>query len=533
MNEITRIHLAATPFNIEIAAKKELAAYLDAVEVALQADADALREIEARMIELLHERGVAGEKVITVADIDEIQQRLGAPSDFSGSDVDESVDQDQGEKRLMRDEERGMLGGVLAGIGAYTGIHPNWVRLVAIILAFASFGAIVLIYVVLWLALPPARTAAEKLQMAGKPVTLASLKQGADSSPYVSHVKPLAVVLRALLGIGFVGAAILAAGVTITSVVFGMQAFMATTNVVNGWLVGAFILLAVSGVLLTLLMVLAAYVSFAWRFTKAIAYGGLAVIIAGMVLFGAGLGGAFYGANVANNQLDALKMTKKHELGQLNETDKVIVAASGLPVEYRHAEGALRAEVTTVGQKYDPIIKASRDGDIVRITITDDRSGTSCFIFGSCSMGVERIVIYGPALKNLELAAGTLTYEGGSQPEMTAQVGGDASLTIQDSSIESLTVATKKRSAFAADNASVTRASIAVQEDSLVRMGIVSQLIVQTPTACPADSAAEVTVERAGVLMHNGADITNSPSVENGCAQITISALQEIDDSAV
>ena len=71
MKEITRIHLAATPYNIEIGAKKELETYVSGIEKALSADEDTLREIEARMMELLSERGVSGEKVITSADIAE------------------------------------------------------------------------------------------------------------------------------------------------------------------------------------------------------------------------------------------------------------------------------------------------------------------------------------------------------------------------------------------------------------------------------------------------------------------------------
>ena len=59
MKEITRIHLAQTPFNVELGAKKELEKYLAAIEKTLAADDDTLREIEARIVELLAERGVA------------------------------------------------------------------------------------------------------------------------------------------------------------------------------------------------------------------------------------------------------------------------------------------------------------------------------------------------------------------------------------------------------------------------------------------------------------------------------------------
>ena len=52
MKEITRIHLAALPYNIEVAAKKELEKYLHAIESSLGADSDAMREIESRITEI-------------------------------------------------------------------------------------------------------------------------------------------------------------------------------------------------------------------------------------------------------------------------------------------------------------------------------------------------------------------------------------------------------------------------------------------------------------------------------------------------
>ncbi|RYF29025.1 MAG: hypothetical protein EOO17_03020 [Chloroflexi bacterium] len=76
MKEITRIHLAATAFNIDITAKKELEKYLEAIEKSLRADEDTLREIEARIVELLADRGVTGERVVTLGDVEVIDLAL-------------------------------------------------------------------------------------------------------------------------------------------------------------------------------------------------------------------------------------------------------------------------------------------------------------------------------------------------------------------------------------------------------------------------------------------------------------------------
>ena len=58
MKEITRIHLAKTAFSVEIDAKKSLEKYLNSIQKNMHADAEAMKEIEARMVEILAERGV-------------------------------------------------------------------------------------------------------------------------------------------------------------------------------------------------------------------------------------------------------------------------------------------------------------------------------------------------------------------------------------------------------------------------------------------------------------------------------------------
>ena len=69
MKEITRIHLAKTAFSVEIDAKKSLEKYLNSIQKNMHADAEAMKEIEARMVEILAERGVMKEGVISDDDV--------------------------------------------------------------------------------------------------------------------------------------------------------------------------------------------------------------------------------------------------------------------------------------------------------------------------------------------------------------------------------------------------------------------------------------------------------------------------------
>jgi phage shock protein C len=57
------------------------------------------------------------------------------------------------QKRLVRNRDDQMLGGVCAGIGSYLRIDPTWVRLFFVLLAFGE-GVGVWLYLVLWLILP-------------------------------------------------------------------------------------------------------------------------------------------------------------------------------------------------------------------------------------------------------------------------------------------------------------------------------------------------------------------------------------------
>jgi phage shock protein PspC (stress-responsive transcriptional regulator) len=79
-------------------------------------------------------------------------------------------------KRLFRNEEDKMLGGVCAGAGNYFGIDPVWLRLLFLVALF-FYGSGVLLYVVLWAIIPKAVTVAQKLQMKGEPVDVNNIER--------------------------------------------------------------------------------------------------------------------------------------------------------------------------------------------------------------------------------------------------------------------------------------------------------------------------------------------------------------------
>jgi phage shock protein PspC (stress-responsive transcriptional regulator) len=175
MNEVTKIHLGRQAYAISADAHTELRTYLDAIRQRVH-DEDVIQEIELRMSELLTERGVKKEQVILPTDVHFLKEQLGAAKDFAEEEEQEQKDtQQSNSKRLFRDTDNAMIAGVAAGLANYFDVDPLLVRLAFVITTFAG-GWGILIYLVLWILVPEAKTSSEHLMMFGKPVTIENLK---------------------------------------------------------------------------------------------------------------------------------------------------------------------------------------------------------------------------------------------------------------------------------------------------------------------------------------------------------------------
>ena len=78
-------------------------------------------------------------------------------------------------KRLYRDTDDRVLGGVCSGISAYFGVNdPLFLRLIfALSLILLGFGF--WLYIILWVIVPKAKTTTEKLRMRGESVNVSNL----------------------------------------------------------------------------------------------------------------------------------------------------------------------------------------------------------------------------------------------------------------------------------------------------------------------------------------------------------------------
>ena len=180
MNKATNIHLAQTLFSIDEIAYSRLKKYLDQLERLFkntEGAKDILEDIEARIAELFTDLKKDERYVISVEDVEKVIDTLGTPEDLAGEDAEQDSPSPSQPKKLFRDPDDRFIGGVAGGLSHYVGLDSVWIRLILLILFFSSVGGVVLVYILLWILVPEAKTTAEKLTMKGEPVNVSNIKK--------------------------------------------------------------------------------------------------------------------------------------------------------------------------------------------------------------------------------------------------------------------------------------------------------------------------------------------------------------------
>ena len=190
MKKTFTINISGSIFHIDEDAYEKLQKYLHMLNrhfgVALEGQ-EILQDIEARIAELFIEKTANKVEVITDLMVDEVIARMGKPEDFMEPAEEESTDQGQSEtatqeegqkirRRLYRDGDNRVLGGVCSGMGAYFNIDPVILRIIFVLVLFMG-GASVLIYIILWIVVPKAKTTAQRLEMRGKEATVSNIEK--------------------------------------------------------------------------------------------------------------------------------------------------------------------------------------------------------------------------------------------------------------------------------------------------------------------------------------------------------------------
>ena len=182
MNKTVTINLGGIVFHIDEDAYQKLSRYFDAIKRSLNNSSgqeEIIKDIEMRISELLSEKLLSDKHVIGLKEIDEVIAVMGQPEDYIIEDDSKAESNYQAykkSKKLYRDKDKGMIGGVAAGLSHYLGIDVVWIRVI-LLLFFFGFGTGILAYIILWIATPEAVTTSEKLEMTGEPVTISSIEK--------------------------------------------------------------------------------------------------------------------------------------------------------------------------------------------------------------------------------------------------------------------------------------------------------------------------------------------------------------------
>lgn len=192
MKKTLTVNLGGTVYHIDEDAYMLLDNYLTNLKIHFRKGDDAdeiVKDIELRISELFSEKIDDGFKVITIDYVEDVITRVGKPEELWGDEkTEEKTSEQKGSaasgnykntehvrRRLYRNPDDRILGGVAGGLAAYMGWDSTAVRIVLILLLLIPYLSVVLVYIICWILIPLASTAAEKLAMKGENITVENI----------------------------------------------------------------------------------------------------------------------------------------------------------------------------------------------------------------------------------------------------------------------------------------------------------------------------------------------------------------------
>ena len=160
-------------------------------------------DVEHRVAELMSELQSQGVLAITIEHVKDIIERIGDPREMDESEQGETTGannepngdpftastQSEGRseepftpqdntRKLFRDGEDKIVGGVISGLCHYMGINdPLLMRVLVALLILVTFPTVAIIYVIMWVLMPEAATPEDRLRMYGKPVSAKAINE--------------------------------------------------------------------------------------------------------------------------------------------------------------------------------------------------------------------------------------------------------------------------------------------------------------------------------------------------------------------
>ena len=187
MKKTVNVAIGGCSFTIDEDAYRALDAYLVKFKGALDSNSsktEVMDELEARIADILKGR-LGGREVVDLKMVQTIIEQIGYPQGYKETAADNSADGGyhysgtDGEKparKLFRDPDGKKIAGVCSGLALFLGIDVTLIRVIFLV-AFICGSAGLWIYLVIWVAAPEARTAAEKCELRGIPANAENIRR--------------------------------------------------------------------------------------------------------------------------------------------------------------------------------------------------------------------------------------------------------------------------------------------------------------------------------------------------------------------
>ncbi|MCQ2361389.1 MAG: PspC domain-containing protein [Paludibacteraceae bacterium] len=175
MNTTVNINLSGMAFIINEDAYKSLQQYIHSFEEKYD-DKEIAKDIESRLAELFTDYlSKLGRQVIDMEDVKRAIEQIGEP-DFEEQTERTAEQPKKRVRKFYRDPLNCIIGGVSSGIATYAGIDTSLVRLLWVLLFILCTPIAALVYLLMWIIIPEAKTPTQRLEMQGLDITTENLQ---------------------------------------------------------------------------------------------------------------------------------------------------------------------------------------------------------------------------------------------------------------------------------------------------------------------------------------------------------------------
>lgn len=203
MKKIEHINLGGSPIAIDIDALEKLESYIKSLRLYFgksEYAEEIIQDIEVRLAELIEE-SMENRKIAELRDIEYCINIMGLPEQFDTTEEssgatsesfsrDKKRDSSHYDKKLFRNPDDKVIGGVCSGLAAYFNIQdPIWVRLTFVVFTLTG-GAGILLYIIMWIIMPEAKTSIDRLRMQGNPINFHNIEEMVEES--IEHISGFA-----------------------------------------------------------------------------------------------------------------------------------------------------------------------------------------------------------------------------------------------------------------------------------------------------------------------------------------------------